>query len=554
MPEISIRLREEVWRSETGAVNIVKFSTLMVSAAVAIAAMKGGAAEPVRDVVVYGGTASGVMTAYSAAREGMHVVLLEPGEHLGGMVTGGLSATDLGDFSVIGGYAREFYVKAAEHYGVHDLKRPENWRSEPHVDEAIFNTMLKDAGVDVKYHERLREENGVEVKDKRILAVVTEDGKRWRAKVFADCSYEGELMAQAKVSYTWGRESEQEYGEDLAGVREHTTHHQFGWKMSPYDAERRLLPEVDAGPMGKPGGGDKKVQAYNFRLILTNDATNRLPFHKPAGYDRARFALLERYLGEFEKHAGHAPRVDDLFLVVPIPNHKADFNNNGPISTDFIGHSWKYPEASYAEKDAIWKEHELYTKSLMYFLSHDESVPASLRAELSAWGLPKDEFADTEHWPRQLYIREGRRMVGEYVMRQSDMQTERTKTDSIAMGSYNSDSHNVQRVAMPDGSVQNEGNVEVPVQPYQIAYRSITPKKTEIANLLVPVCLSATHAAYSSVRMEPQYMMIGQAAGVAAALAVRGKTAVQDVPIGELQKRLREKGAVLEKQGMGNRD
>jgi len=517
--------------------------TLLLGAA--LSAASSHAAEPTIDLIVYGGTASGVMTAYSAAREGLHVVLLESGAHLGGMVTGGLSATDLGHFAIIGGYAREYYMKTAAHYGVHDLQRGENWLSEPHVDEEIFNEMLKGSGVEVVFHERLREMDGVEMQGGRIVSVITGEGKQWRAAVFADCSYEGDVMAQSHVSYTWGRESAKEYGEDLAGVREETPGHQFRWAMSPYDAEHHLLPEVDAGPLGAAGSGDKKVQAYNFRLILTNDPANRLPFPKPDGYDRARFALLERYLGEFEKHVGRAPRMRDVFLPVLIPNHKADFNNNGPISTDYIGHSWKYPEASYAEKRAIWREHLLYTESLMYFFSHDASVPETLRAELNEWGLPRDEFADTDHWSRQLYIREGRRMVGAYVMRQSDLQTERTKNDSIGMGSYNSDSHNIQRVAMPDGSVRNEGNVEVPVQPYEIAYRSITPKREQVENLLVPVCLSATHAAYSSVRMEPQYMIIGQAAGVAAALAVRGQSAVQTVPIAELQKKLREHGAVL---------
>ena len=497
------------------------------------------------DLVVYGGTASGVITAYSAAREGLHVVLLEPGGHLGGMVTGGLSATDLGHFAIIGGYARDFYLKAAAHYGSQDMEREKNWRSEPHVGEEIFGDMLRIVGVQVRFHERLRETNGVEMEGGRVLALTTEDGKRWQAAVFADCSYEGDVMAQAHVSYTWGRESAKEYDEDLAGVRQQTPGHQFGWAMSPYDAEHHLLPEVDAGPLAPAGSGDKKVQAYNFRLILTNDAANRLPFPKPDGYDRARFALLERYLSEFEEHEGRPPRVQDLFLPVFVRNHKADFNNNGPISTDYIGHSWAYPEASYAEKAKIWREHLLYTESLMYFLSHDASVPEALRADMGEWGLPKDEFADTGHWPRQLYIREGRRMVGEYVMRQSDLQTERTKADSIGMGSYNSDSHNIERVAMPDGSVRNEGNVEVPVEPYEIAYRSITPKREQVENLLVPVCLSATHAAYSSVRMEPQYMIIGQAAGVAAALAVRNRAAVQNVSIPELQKRLHEHGAVL---------
>jgi hypothetical protein len=509
------------------------------------ASIRAAAPSPSAELVVYGGTASGVMTAYSAAREGLQVVLLEPGTHLGGMVTGGLSATDLGHFTIIGGYARDFYMRAAAHYGVQNLDARVNWLSEPHVDEAIFRDMLKDAGVKVYFHERLREKGGVTLAGERIESITTSDGMHWKAKVFADCTYEGELMAQAHVRYTWGRESSTEYGEDLAGVREHSSGHFFSWPVSAYDEHHHLLPEIDPGPLAAPGSGDKKVQSYNFRLILTNDPANRLPFPKPEGYDRSRFALLERYLNQFQQHRGRAPGVHDIFLIVPIPNHKADFNNFGPFSTDYIGHSWRYPEASYAGKAALWQEHLLYTKSLLYFVSHDDALPASLRAEVNQWGLPKDEYADTDHWPNQLYIREGRRMVGEYVMRQSDLQTERTKIDSIGMGSYNSDSHNIQRVAMPDGTVQNEGDVEVPVQPYEIAYRSITPKRNESQNLLVPVCLSATHAAYSSVRMEPQYMIIGQAAGAAALLAVRNRTSVQDVSIRELQQKLREHGAVL---------
>jgi hypothetical protein len=507
--------------------------------------LRAAASSRSAELVVYGGTASGVMTAYSAAREGLQVVLLEPGTHLGGMVTGGLSATDLGHFTIIGGYAREFYMKAAAHYGVRNLDAEGNWRSEPHVDEAIFRDMLKEAGVRVYFHEQLRESDGVALAGQRIVSIATSDGKRWYAKIFADCTYEGELLKQAHVSYTWGRESSQEYGEDLAGVREHSSGHFFIWPVSAYDQDRHLLPEIDPGPLAASGSGDKKVQAYNFRLILTNDPANRLSFPKPSGYDRSRFALLERYLGEFQQHIGRAPRFTDFFNPVMIPNHKADFNNNGPVSTDYIGHSWKYPESSYAERAALWREHLLYAQSLVYFLSHDASVPDGLRAEMNEWGLPRDEFKDTGHWPNQLYVREGRRMIGEYVMRQPDLQTDRTKADSIGMGSYNSDSHNVERIAMPDGTVENEGDVQVPVQPYEIAYGAITPKRDESRNLLVPVCLSATHVAYSSVRMEPQYMIIGQAAGVAAALAVHNNTSIQDVPVSQLQRILRAHGAVL---------
>jgi hypothetical protein len=497
------------------------------------------------DLVVYGGTASGVMTAYTAARQGLRVVLLEPTTHLGGMVTGGLSATDLGNFTIIGGYARQFYLRAAAHYGIHDLDRGSHWLSEPHVDEEIFNAMLREAGVRVVLGKRLREHDGVLREHRRILSITTEDGATWPATIFADCSYEGDLMAQAGVAHTWGRESRSDYGESLAGVVAHTPAHQFTWPLRAYDAQHRLYPEVDPGPLAKPGSADKKVQAYNFRLILTTAPANRFPYPKPDQYDPARFALLRRYLAEFSQHRGRSPRLQDFFNIVLIPNHKADFNNNGPISTDFIGHSWSYPEASYAEKAAIWNAHLLYTQALVYFLANDPSVSKSLRTEMNQWGLPKDEFADTAHWPRQLYIREARRMIGTYVIRQADIQTQRTKPDSIGMGSYNSDSHNIQRVAMPDGSVQNEGDVQVPVQPYEIPYGTITPKREQSENLLVPVCLSATHVAYSSVRMEPQYMIIGQAAGDAAALAVRGSVAVQDIPVQRLQHMLRSQGAVL---------
>jgi len=497
------------------------------------------------DLLVYGGTASGVITAYSAAREGLHVILLEPGSHLGGIVTGGLSATDLGHYSIIGGYARDFYGKAAAHYGKDNLNQPANWYSEPHVDEQIFREMLSNAGVVVHFNERVREHNGVELSGTALRSIITEDGKAWPAKIFADCSYEGDLMAQSKVSYTWGREAIADYDESLAGVQAHSPGHQFQWPLSAYDDNHRLLPEINPGPLAAPGSGDKLVQAYNFRVILTRDPNKRLPFPLPENYDPSQFALLRRYLDEFQTHMGHPPRLTDITNPVHIPNNKADFNNNGPVSTDYIGRSWNYPDGTYPQKAGIWREHLEYTKSFFYFISHDPGVPESLRNEANEWGLPKDEFLDTDHWPNQLYIREARRLVGSYVMRQSDLQVDRTKPDSIGMGSYNSDSHNVQRVAMPDGNVQNEGNVEVPVEPYEIPYRIIVPKASEATNLLVPVCVSATHVAYSSVRMEPQYMIMAHAAGVAASLAIRKHKAVQAIDIRALQKILRKHHAIL---------
>jgi len=503
------------------------------------------APQPSFDLVVYGGTASGVMAAYAAAKEGLHVVLLEPGSHLGGMVTGGLSATDVAHFQIIGGYARDFYREAAAHYGVHTLNKHDDWLSEPKVGEAIFKAWLKEAGVEVRFHERLKEHDGVEKTGTQVTAMTTEDGKVWKAKVFADCTYEGDLMAQAGVTYTVGREGVEVYGEDLAGVRVGTPKHQFLWKISPYDEKGKLMPEVDPSPLGANGSGDKKVQSYNFRMILTNDPANRLPWTKPKGYDASRFELLAKYLGEWKAHMHREPNLHDVMNPVMIPNKEADFNNNGAFSTDYLGKSWSYPGASYAERKKIWDDHLLYTKSFLWFLASGPRVPKPLQDEVNSWGRAKDEFLDTNGWPNQLYIREGRRMIGMYVMKQADLQINLKKKDAIAMGSYNSDSHNIQRVAMPDGGVRNEGDVQVPVQPYEIAFGTILPKREQTENLLVPVCLSASHVAYSSVRMEPQYMMLGQAAGVSAALAIKEKTAVQDVNVTTLQTKLRSQKAIL---------
>jgi hypothetical protein len=497
------------------------------------------------DLVVYGGTASGVVTAYTAAKQGLKVILLEPGTHLGGMVTGGLSATDVAYFPVIGGYAREFYRQAAEHYGVHTLAEHQDWLSEPHVGEDIFHGWLKDASVRIFFHQRLEEHGGVTKKGTRLISITTQGGEVWRAKVFADCTYEGDLMAQSGVKYVVGREGMDKYQEELAGVRTETPKHQFLWHISAYDDKGKLMPEVDPGPMGTHGSADKKVQAYNFRLILTDDPGNRLPWTKPAAYDAERFQLLLKYLQQWKEHVGHAPRLTDVTNPVFLPNHKGDFNNNGAFSTDYLGKSWRYPDASYAERKRIWDDHLLYTESFFYFLAADPRVPKSLQDDLGRWGRAKDEFVDTDNWPNQLYIREGRRMVGEYVMRQADLQTDRTKRDSIAMGSYNSDSHNVQRVATADGSARNEGDVQVAVKPYEISYEAIVPKTNETENLLVPVCLSASHVAYSSVRMEPQYMMIGQAAGDAAWLAVENNLTVGKVSMDALQQLLHQQGAIL---------
>ena len=498
------------------------------------------------DVVVYGGTAGGAIAAVSAARAGMKVALLEPGKHLGGMVSGGLSATDVGKKEVIGGYPLEFYLRAGRRYGMAQYGQQAAWMMEPHVAEEILRQMLREASVTVMMNHQLRQNHGVTKTGAMIRQITMESGASFSAGVFVDSSYEGDLMAQAGVSYTWGREAASQYGESLAGVRAKTEGHQFEVNVSPYDAQGSLLPEIDRGSRGEAGAADRKVQAYNYRLCFSDDPANQTPFARPESYNPARYELLARLLAARLQAEAAAPKVSTLLSIISVPNHKADVNNNGPFSTDYLGASWAYPNASYEMRDRIRQAHRDYTAGLLYFLANNAQVPAGTRKEMNRWGLCKDEFTDNGNWPFQLYVREARRMVGEFVMTQKDLQTEVRKPDAIGMGSYNSDSHNVVRIVDSNGFVRTEGNMEVPVKPYQIPYRIMLPKRGEAANLLVPVAFSASHVAYSSVRMEPQYMMLGQAAGDAAAMAVRGKRAVQEIDTGALRAALREQGAVME--------
>ena len=503
-------------------------------------------AQQAYDLVVYGGTAGGVMTAVRGAREGLKVLLLEPGTHLGGMATGGLSRTDFGKKEVLGGDALEFYWRVGRKYGIGRYAQDVAWFYEPKVGEQVLKEMLDQAGVRVLMKHRLREKTGVQKSGTTLTAVTTESGAVFAGKMFADCSYEGDLMAQSGVEYAVGREASSQYGESLAGVRDHTPQHQFLVRVSPYDAAGKLLPEVDPGPKAAPGTGDKKVQAYNFRMILSEDPANQVAYPKPPGYDPKRYTLMALLLEEMTKKLGRPPIMHEVTLIAKIPHRKADINNQGAFSTDYIGKSWGYPDGDYATRKKIWEDHVNYTKGYFYFLAHDPRVPPPLQKEVNSWGLAKDEFLDNDHWPHQLYIREARRMVGEYVMAQKDIQTDLRKPDVVGMGSYNSDSHNIQRLATPDGAVENEGDMQVGVSPYQIPYRMIVPKRAQATNLLVPVCFSATHVAYSTLRMEPQYMIIGQAAGVAAAMALKAGTPVQDVDAATLSARLKSQGAVFE--------
>lgn len=508
-------------------------------------------AAPIDDVLVYGGTPSGVMAAVAAARMGAHVALLEPGTQLGGMVSSGLGCTDFGHKAVIGGLPLEFFERVGGHYG-----DPIAWYFEPHVAEEAFQGMARDAGVKVFYQHRLDERDGVSRDGPHITAVTAENGARFPAQVFIDASYEGDLMAQSKVSFTWGREGWEEFNETLAGVvgpADTSAGHRFLFPVSAYDEHGKLLPEISAEPRGEVGAGDRKIQAYNFRMCLTMDRDNQAPFPEPAHYDPHRYTLLKRLIDAIGDARGSAARFhearrgarNNLVKLDVMPNGKTDINNNGPFSTDYIGGSWEYPTAGYHRRQEIWQAHFDYVAGFFYFLAHDSQVPAELRAEVGAWGLAKDEFVDSHNWPPQLYVREVRRMRGGFVMTQRDAESEIEKDDSIGMGSYNMDSHNVQRFVTSSGTVQNEGDVESHVLPYQIAYRVLLPKPAECQNLLSPVCCSATHIAYGTLREEPAFMVMGHAAGVAAKLAVDSHQAVQKVDLRSLQDALRKQGAVL---------
>lgn len=493
------------------------------------------------DVVVYGATAGGVITAVAAAREGATVALVEPGRFIGGMTSGGLGKTDHGKKETIGGYSLEFYQRVGKRYG-----EEITWYFEPHVAEQVLKEMLAEAGVKVFLEQRLREERGIKKNKRKIIHFTTDAGELFKARIFADCTYEGDLLAFSGVSYTVGRESSSEYGESLAGVRPKDRNHQFDFPIPATNAAGQLLPEIQTGPRGEIGAGDNKVQAYNFRMCLTADKNNRVPYPKPEGYNAYRYELLMRLIEKLTEEKGRPPVMNELFIVSKLPNGKTDINNRGPFSTDYIGASWDYPEANYRRRAEIWQEHMNYTAGLFYFLANELRVPEPLRKEVASYGLAADEFAYTNHWPHQLYVREARRMVGDFVMTQKDIQTELTKPDVIGMGSYNSDSHNVQRYVQPDGTVQNEGNMEVRVTPYQIPYRVLLPKEDEVQNLLVPVCVSSSHVTYSTLRMEPVYMIMAQAAGVAAKMALDTGVPVQDIDTAALTAKLKEQGAVFE--------
>lgn len=552
------------------------------------------------DVCVFGATSGGIAAAIQAARMGKSVAIAEPGKFIGGLTTGGLGATDIGNKAAVGGISREFYQRIARHYAQDAAWKFESreeyfarrgggqtkasnlsgadatmWTFEPHVAEEVFRAMLAEAKVQVYFDQRLefvRKEKAV------ITEMIVANANVYRAKVFIDASYEGDLLAKADVSFHVGRESNREYDETLNGLRAETPKHQFTVAVDPYvkpgQPKSGLLPFIqsqfitkstnpdddddealtsEGSPRnhpthGQPGDEDAKVQTYNYRLCFTTNAANRLPVLPPPGYDAAKFELLGRYM-EALVAAGKKPRLAEFWNPIWLPNQKTDINNNGGFSTDFIGANWTYPEADYVNRERIAREHEEYTRGFLTFMATSPRVPENIRREMQMWGPCKDEFNTTDGWPNQLYVREARRMISDYVMNEAHCRGRIRAEDSIALAAYNMDSHNVQRYAR-NGRVENEGDVQVPpMSPYPISYRAIVPKRSEAENLLVPVCLSSSHIAYGSIRMEPVFMILGQSAATAACLAIDDNVRVQKVDYAKLRTRLLADKQVLEWKG-----
>jgi len=510
------------------------------------------------DLVIYGNSSAGVIAGIQAKRDGLDVILTGPDKHLGGLTAGGLSWTDSGNKDAVGGLSREFYRRVKAHYDKPEAwkhQRPEDysrydpksdamWVFEPHVAETVFEEMAAEADLVIHRDKWLDRGKGVTVRKNRITEIRMLDGTAYRSRIFMDAGYEGDLMAAAGVSFAVGREPNSRYGETLNGVQtRNAVSHQFDRDVSPYlvpdDPSSGLLPRIhDEGP-GEEGSGDTKVQAYNFRMCLTDVEENRLPFPKPEGYDPRQYELLGRYLDKGWR--GIWVKFD------PAPNNKTDTNNHGAFSTDNIGMNYDYPEAGYERRKEIGREHERYQKGLMWYLANDPRVPEDVRERMSRWGLARDEFKDNGNWPHQIYVREARRMVGDFVMTELHLRGKKPTGKSIGMGSYNMDSHHVQRYIDARGCARNEGDIQVdPGGPYLVSYDAVVPRRKEVVNLLVPLCLSSSHIAYGSIRMEPVFMILGQSAAAAARIAVRQEIPVQDVDYDILRPELIRLGQVLE--------
>ncbi|WP_165070673.1 FAD-dependent oxidoreductase [Paludisphaera rhizosphaerae] len=523
-------------------------SILSSIALIAVLVVPARGETPEFDVVVFGATPGGVTAAVAAAREGAAVALVEPQDFVGGVMSGGLSFSDSNqtDRRTLRGLFEEIHLRIEKDYRDRGVSLPyqvavkdqTHWTYEPHVAERVINALLAEAGVRVFLEERLR---SVEKADARIQALVTEK-RRFTARAFVDATYEGDLMASAGVGFTIGRESRATFGESLAGRR----YPKKPVVLDPLDSQGRPLPLITTVEKGDDAAGDGDVMTYSFRLCLTKDP-NATPLTKPQNYDPARYELVRRFVAAY-------PPKKPLFDLYPLPGGKFDGNNSigGQISTGLVGGGNRWCSSSYVEREAIFHEHRDYTLGLLWFLASDPAVPESVRREMQSYRWPVDEFTKTDGFPTALYVREGRRMLGLFILTQADVQERTTKDDSIAIGSFPIDSHDVRRVATADGFV-NEGTIFPDRgvggkrgKAYQIPFRAVLPVPADCRNLLVPVALSCSHVAFSSIRVEPTWMAIGQGAGVAAAIAARTGRAVQDVPYVDLRERLLKQGQVLD--------
>lgn len=508
------------------------------------------------DIIIYGGTSAGIVAAIQGSRMGKSVILIEPSGRIGGLTTGGLGQTDIGNKNAIGGISREFYQNIRKYYSDPSnwkwqkrseyMEKKQNqtsdgedamWTFEPSAAIKTYHDMLASTRIHMVYGERLKRKNSVKKSGATITKIVMESGSAYEGKMFIDATYEGDLLAAAGVSYTIGRENNEQYKETLNGVfLSHS--HQLPNGIDPYKIsgvpKSGLLWGISSESLQPRGSGDKKVQAYNFRICLTDSTENMISITRPQDYDPTKFELLARLFVS----QPNLRNINDYFIWTPMPNRKTDINNKGGFSTDMIGMNYNWLEASFAQREKIFDEHLSYTKGLLYFMKSDPRVPESIRKFMSHWGYPKDEYIQNDHFTPQLYIREGRRMIGEYVMTEHNCQGKEIVKDGIGMAAYGMDSHNCQRIVV-NGMVKNEGNVEVGgFSPYPISYRSIIPKRTECTNLLVPVSLSASHIAFGSIRMEPVFMVLGQSAATAAAIAINNQQAVQDISYQALKEKL----------------
>ncbi len=538
------------------------------------------------DVVIYGGTSAGISAAIQAARFGKSVILIEPTNRLGGLTTGGLGQTDIGNKQVIGGIAREFYRNIKRHYedsanwvwqrrseykdgGQTQSGKDEDamWTFEPSAALKVYHDMIKNLDITIVYNQKLNRATGVMKNANTINSITMESGEAFQGKFFIDATYEGDLLAAAGISYIVGRESNSQYGESLNGIQANDIsetllgtvsyngiHHNFIDGVDPYiikgDPSSGLLPFISEGGSGTDGHGDKAIQAYCFRMTLTDHPENRIPFKKPGNYNELEYELLFR-----NYEAAEGP-IEEMYSygdpLIPwinsaMPNRKTDTNNQKGFSTDFIGQNWDYPEASYEEREKIAERHRQYQQGLMWTLAYHPRIPEKVRDKVSQWGTCKDEYEREDGWQQQLYIREARRMISNYVMTQKNCEGIEVVDDPIGMAAYGMDSHHIKRYVNSKGYVSNEGNVEAHVKaPFPISYRSIVPKKEECCNLLVPVCLSATHIAYGSIRMEPVFMILGQSSAIIACLAIEEGKAVQDIEYNKLKIELIKQAQILE--------